>query len=240
MFAFVCKPCRKSDPAQDTIKPNFSNLPGNDDKDGDKENSKPNQESNDTKMDEGKARLEAERREREMEAQRAEEAQRRQEQEFKKRQEEEALERLRQEEEEEEKARRRNEEEHEELQRREQEAQRSREAEEVAQRDLEEKERKQAEEQRVKEESEAKDRVDTWLKKNGFASVSAKKKSMMSWHYPLHSAVTKNDSAMVQLLMRFDADPQIANSSKQTPRQLADKLNKKGSHNEILAVLPSV
>lgn len=233
MLAFVCKPCRSSDPAQDTIKPNFSNLPGHDEKD--KENSAP--DKNNTKQDEGKSRLEAERRERELEAQRAEEKQRRKEQEFKQRQEEDA-ERLRQEEELE--ARRRNEEEHEQLQRQEQEAQRCREAEEAVQRDLEDRERKQAEEQKVKEEGEAKDRVDAWLKKNGFANVSAKKKSMMSWHYPLHSAVTKNDSAMVQLLLQFHADPQTANSSKQTPQQLAFKLNKKGSHNEILAVLPSV
>lgn len=119
------------------------------------------------------------------------------------------------------------------------EAQRQQEIEQAAQRELEEQECKRAEEQHAKENQEAQERVNAWLKKNTFSNVNAKKKSMMSFTYPLHCAVTQKDSAMVQLLIRFSADPQLANSSKQTPRQLADKLNKKGSHNEVLAVLPS-
>merc|ERR1711967_116516 len=109
----------------------------------------------------------------------------------------------------------------------------------MGQRELEQQERKRAEEQRAKDDQEAQQRVNAWLKKNGFSNVNAKKKSLMSSLYPLHCAVTQNDSAMVQLLIKFNADPKLANSSKQTPRQLADKLNKKGSHNEVLAVLPS-
>jgi len=138
----------------------------------------------------------------------------------------------------EEEDRRRLEEEQQQLHRQE-EVQRQQEIEESAKRELEEQERQRAEEQRAKEDKEAQERVNAWLKKNGFGSVNAKKKNLMSSLYPLHCAVTQNDSAMVQLLIRFSADPQLANSSKQTPRQLADKLNKKGSHSEVLAVLPS-
>merc|ERR1712070_928153 len=122
---------------------------------------------------------------------------------------------------------------------RQQEQQRQQEVEQAAQREAEEQERKRAEEQHAKEEKEAHERVNAWLKKNSFSGVNAKKKNLMSSLYPLHCAVNQNDSAMVQLLLKFGADATLANSSKLTPRQLADKLNKKGSHNEVLAVLPS-
>jgi len=234
MMSWACKPCSSSDPASDTVKVDFSKLSTGGESSEDKENSAPCPQSNDKMKDEAKVRAEAERKERELERQRAEETRRQQEQEREQRRQEEASEALRREEEE----RRRLEEEQEQL-RRQEEVQRQKEIEEVAQRELEEQERKRAEEQRVKEDQEAQERVSVWLKKNGFGSVNAKKKSMMSSLYPLHCAVSQNDSAMVQLLIRFSADPQLANSSKQTPRQLADKLNKKSSHSEVLAVLPS-
>jgi len=225
MMSWACKPCSNSDPASDTVKVDYSKFSTSGE---DKENSVPSLQANDKIKDEAKARAEAERKECELKRQRD------QEQEHEQRRQEEAAETLRREEED----RRRLEEEQEQL-RRQEEVQRQKEIEEAAQRELEEQERKRAEEQRVREDQEAQERVSVWLKKNGFGSMNAKKKSLMSSLYPLHCAVSQNDSAMVQLLIRFNADPQLANSSKQTPRQLADKLNKKGSHSEVLAVLPS-
>lgn len=232
MMAWACKPCSSSDPASDTVKVDYSKFATGGENSEDKENATPNPAKIDKMKDEAK--------ERELEQQRAEQARRRQEQEKEQRRLEEAAETKRKEEEE----RRRLEKEQEllhqqELLRQQEEAQRQQESEQAAQRELEEQERKRAEEQRAKDEQDAQQRVNAWLKKNGFSSMNAKKKSLMSSLYPLHCAVTQNDSAMVQLLVKFGADPKLANSSKQTPRQLADKLNKKGSHNEVLAVMPS-
>ena len=244
MMAWACKPCSSSDPASDTVKVDYSKFATGGENSEDKENAAPNLAKNDKMKDEAKSeaksRAEAERQERELEQQRVEQVRRRQEQEKEQRRLEEAAETNSKEEED----RRRFEEEQEQLHQQEQlrqqeEAQRQQEIEQAAQRELEEQERKRAEEQRAKDEQDAQQRVNAWLKKNGFSSVNAKKKSMMSSLYPLHCAVTQNDSAMVQLLIRFGADPKLTNSSKQTPRQMADKLNKKGSHNEVLAVLPS-
>jgi len=228
MFACACKPCSNSDPTSDTVKVNLQNFE-------DKENAMPNIASVDKMKDEAKTRAEAERQERELEHQRAEQARLRQEEEKEQRREEEAAAAKRKEEED----RLRLEEQEKERKRAEEQQALEEQERKRAQRELEEQEQKRAEEQRAKDDQEAQQRVNTWLKKNGFSNVNAKKKSLMSSLYPLHCAVTQNDSAMVQLLIKFNADPKLTNSSKQTPRQLADKMNKKGSHSEVLAVLPS-
>lgn len=235
-----CKPCSTSDPASDTVKVDLNKFATGGENTEDKENAAPNPITNDKTGEDSKSRAEAERQERELEQQRAEQVRRRQEQEKEQRRLEEVAEAKRKEEED----RRRLEEEQEQLRqqeqlRRQEEAQRQQEIEQVAQRELEEQERKRAEEQHAKEEHDAQQRVNAWLKKNSFSSVNAKKKNLMSSLYPLHCAVTQKDCAMVQLLIKFGADPKLANSSKQTPRQLAEKLNKKGSHDEVLAVLPA-
>eukprot|EP00747_Dinoflagellata_sp_TGD_P215604 gnl/TRDRNA2_/TRDRNA2_88283_c0_seq1.p1 gnl/TRDRNA2_/TRDRNA2_88283_c0~~gnl/TRDRNA2_/TRDRNA2_88283_c0_seq1.p1 ORF type:complete len:256 (+),score=76.84 gnl/TRDRNA2_/TRDRNA2_88283_c0_seq1:84-851(+) len=80
-------------------------------------------------------------------------------------------------------------------------------------------------------------KIQSFLKANGFAGVDAKKKSMLSTSYPLHKAVKENDAEMVQLLIDAGANPAQKNSSGQTPRALAEKCNKKGSHDTVLSTL---
>lgn len=119
------------------------------------------------------------------------------------------------------------------------ELQRQQEAEEAARRKLEELERRHAEEQRAKEDRVARESVNAWMRKNGFEGMHAKKMLSVSTPYPLHRAVKQNDSVMVQLLLKFGADHSATNTWNLSPRQLAAKLNKNGSHSEVLTVLPS-
>lgn len=231
---WACKPCSTSDPVSDTVKVDHSKFAAGGESATDQENTSPNPVKNDKIAEDAKSRAEAERQERELEQQRAEQVRRRQEQEKEQRRLEEVSEAKCKEEED-----RRRLEEGQEQMRQQEEAQRQQGVEQAAQHEVEEQERKRGEEQHAKDEHDAQQRVNAWLKKNSFSSVNAKKKNLMSSLYPLHCAVTQKDCAMVQLLIKFGADPKLANSSKQTPRQLAGKLNKAGSHNEVLAVLPS-
>lgn len=119
------------------------------------------------------------------------------------------------------------------------ELQRLQEAEEAARRRREELERRHAEEQRAKEDRVARESVNAWMRKNGFEGMHARKMLSVNTPYPLHCAVKQNDSVMVQLLLKFGADPSATNIWSLTPRQLAAKLDKNASHSEVLAVLPS-
>lgn len=92
-------------------------------------------------------------------------------------------------------------------------------------------------EQRRKEEQEDQDKVDAFLKKNKFSDVHYQKRSFFKVSYPLHCAVSKNDPDMVQLLLAAGASPLDKNSSGLTPLALAQKLDRKGSHTEILKLL---
>lgn len=118
------------------------------------------------------------------------------------------------------------------------ELQRQQEAEKAARRKLE-LERRHAEEQRAKEDRVARESVNAWMRKNGFEGMHARKMLSVSTPYPLHRAVKQNDSVMVQLLLKFGADHSATNTWNLSPRQLAAKLNKNGSHDEVLTVLPS-
>jgi len=83
-----------------------------------------------------------------------------------------------------------------------------------------------------------KSKVDSWLKTNGFTDVKAKKKSMMSGSkYPLHKAVENKDAEMITALIKCGADTSAQNSKKQTALQLADKNNKAGSLDGVIAAL---
>lgn len=120
------------------------------------------------------------------------------------------------------------------------------EAEEARKRDeaarLEEQRRKEeaarAEQECLKKQQAAvREKVEAWLKKNGFAGVVEKKKGLFSSSYPLHAAVKSNDAEMVSMLVSMRADPQAKNSSGQTALQLAQKSDKNGSYSDVMRAL---
>jgi len=77
------------------------------------------------------------------------------------------------------------------------------------------------------QEAEMKGKLDKLLKEYGVAEVNQKKKSLMSFKYPLHYAVEKSDTEAVRLLLHFKADASLLNSSKKTVLQLAEKTKMK-------------
>jgi len=93
--------------------------------------------------------------------------------------------------------------------------------------------------QRLEEQTaaEAKARLELWLRQEKFTGVNDKRKSMMKAKYPLHSAVKRQDLDLVQLLMRFNADPSLEDSNNLTPKMLAEKSNKDGSYAAIIQAL---
>lgn len=97
--------------------------------------------------------------------------------------------------------------------------------------------RKRAE---VAAERAAEEKVAVFLRAKGFSSVLAGRRNMLRTSYPLHVAVSDNDAEMVQLLLWAMADPEKVNSSGVAPMQLAQKLNKKGSHEAVLALFEAV
>jgi len=92
-------------------------------------------------------------------------------------------------------------------------------------------------EQRLKEEAEDQSKIDTFLWTNGFVDMDSKKKSLFKTFYPLHAAVTQSNAEMVQLLLAAGARPTLKNSAGRSPLQLALKLDKKGSHEQIIKFL---
>lgn len=95
----------------------------------------------------------------------------------------------------------------------------------------------------AKEQEDAKknEKLQQFLGKAGFKAASEKKvkKSMMSssFSYPLHAAAEAKDAEAVELLLWAGADKALLNSKKQTPMQLAEQKNKKGSHAQVIAAL---
>jgi len=231
---FSCKPCSLSDPSVDTVSVDPARLAAADNK----ENEAPEQKTLDpNEVHSGEkerlAREEQERRERQdrEEAEEAAAVAAAAEAEEEERRAEARRQRALQEEE----LRRREEEELQLVMQASLEEERQREEEVRKQREA-----KEAEEHaRVEEEMKAlKKKVDTWLKTNGFADVKAKKKSMMSGvKYPLHKAVENKDAEMISALIKCGADTSAQNSKKQTALQLADKNNKAGSLDSVIAAL---
>jgi len=81
-------------------------------------------------------------------------------------------------------------------------------------------------------------KLDAFLKAHGYTGVNVKRTSMwFKSKCPLHSAVKANDAEIVRLLLNFGAVFSVKNSAGQTPMQLAQKLNRKGSHAAVIAVL---
>lgn len=87
----------------------------------------------------------------------------------------------------------------------------------------------------------AQEKVDKWCKNNGFKDAMLPKKTLRgATKFPLHTAVKHRDEEMVGLLLQCGADSTAVDSKKQTPSQLAVKMNKDASHDQILAMLPPV
>jgi len=84
----------------------------------------------------------------------------------------------------------------------------------------------------------ATEEVRIWCKANGFSDMNSKKKSFMSGSkFPLHEAVAKNNELMVHLMVYLGADRSLKNSKGQTAEDLATKMNKNGSMDDILSQL---
>jgi len=79
-------------------------------------------------------------------------------------------------------------------------------------------------------------KVDAFLAANGFKSVNAKRRRLLTSSYPLHIAVGKNNAEMVELLLMRGANPAKEDWLGKTPRQLAASLNKTRSHDEVMSV----
>jgi len=83
-----------------------------------------------------------------------------------------------------------------------------------------------------------------FLVAEGFASVnSIRRKSLGTSVYPLHVAVERNDAEVVRCLLFARADPTqktvrpCALCRRQTPKEMAARRNRRGSHAEVLSVL---
>lgn len=87
------------------------------------------------------------------------------------------------------------------------------------------------------ERAEARKQVLPFLLQNGFQTVKSKKTWLWRSYYPLHVAVKKKDIETVRLLLVAGADTQKQNHKSETPQQLAQRLNRSGSHEEIVEAL---
>jgi superfamily II RNA helicase len=100
----------------------------------------------------------------------------------------------------------------------------------------------QLEEQCRLETAQKQEMLSSFLTSAGFTDVNAKKKEksgMFSsgFTYPIHAAVKANDVDIVQLLIEAGADRTVSNSKKVTPLMMAQKLDKRGSHRLVIAIL---
>lgn len=100
----------------------------------------------------------------------------------------------------------------------------------------------QLEEQCRLEAAHKQDMLRHFLTSAGFTDVNAKKKEksgMFSsgFTYPIHAAVKANNVNIVQLLIEAGADRTVSNSKKVTPLTMAQKLDKGGSHKDVIAIL---
>jgi len=120
----------------------------------------------------------------------------------------------------------------EEEERRQQEAQRQ--AEDAKRRQVE---LREAERDRKLQEIEASQGAQSWLQEHGFAHANDQQRKRFAKVRPLHVAVQNCDLETVQLLLKAGADRKLISSKKETPLQLALRLNKKGEQSAIVAVL---
>lgn len=91
----------------------------------------------------------------------------------------------------------------------------------------------EARQKKIKEMDDQK-KVRTWLQSNGFKHVNNLVRKKFLKVTPLHAAVGQNNPEMVKLLLAAGADPRQFNSKNETALKLAQKLDKNGSHTEIV------
>lgn len=98
---------------------------------------------------------------------------------------------------------------------------------------------RQAEEARRRKSEEAENgkRVQLWLQTNGFKGVNDIVRKRLTKYRPLHFAVQKNDDDMIRRLIVAGADRRADNGKKETPLQLAQRLDKAGSHSAVIREL---
>eukprot|EP00929_Paragymnodinium_shiwhaense_P015401 TRINITY_DN123498_c0_g1_i1.p1 TRINITY_DN123498_c0_g1~~TRINITY_DN123498_c0_g1_i1.p1 ORF type:complete len:209 (-),score=60.90 TRINITY_DN123498_c0_g1_i1:507-1133(-) len=89
----------------------------------------------------------------------------------------------------------------------------------------------------VKEVQQAEDRkkMNLFLERYSFAGPDVKRSSS----YPLHAAVKQRDVDMARILISHGAKLTCQDSKGYTPLQLAQKIDRAGSHNDVIAVLRS-
>jgi len=216
---FSCKGCTSADPTSDTVKPDFSKIQA--EKDATERRKAEGEAAQSRKMEEAESQRKAEAQRLRAEAEATTLAER-------------VAERERQVAAEQ----RRREEEEMENQRQQEQMEQERQ---LAAQEAERKKREAEEQQQRQQEAEDKEnrgRLDAWLQQEKFVDVNHKRKSLIKSKYPLHAAVKKQDADMVQLLLRYNADPTLKDSNSQTPKQLAEKSNKDGSLQRILQALP--
>eukprot|EP00929_Paragymnodinium_shiwhaense_P084022 TRINITY_DN4490_c0_g1_i1.p1 TRINITY_DN4490_c0_g1~~TRINITY_DN4490_c0_g1_i1.p1 ORF type:complete len:240 (-),score=79.96 TRINITY_DN4490_c0_g1_i1:88-807(-) len=110
------------------------------------------------------------------------------------------------------------------------------------QREAEEAQRRRLEKEAAEQDRQARDAADAarltaFLKEHGYSGANVKRTMLFKSKYPLHSAVKVKDADMIRILRAFGADCAVKNSAGQTPLQLAQKSDKNGSHEGVIAAL---
>jgi len=94
---------------------------------------------------------------------------------------------------------------------------------------------------RTVEEKRIKRELDSMLSAAGFRGLNepkAKKGLFRTGHmYPLHAAVKANRPEAVVMLVRAGADATLLDSKKRTALTLAEQLNRRDSHREVIMAL---
>merc|ERR1712187_1037735 len=96
---------------------------------------------------------------------------------------------------------------------------------------------RQSEVEREAQEEHRKALVTAFLKEHGYNDVGIPKKTMLKTKYPIHTAAKMGDQTIVTALLAEGADSAQKNSAGQTAVQIAQKKNKKGSHENVLRIL---
>merc|ERR1712113_140461 len=97
---------------------------------------------------------------------------------------------------------------------------------------------RQAEIEQLAKERERKVQISAFLKKHGYTSVSAPKRTMLKTKYPIHTAAKSGDPNIVAALLQEEGlDRTQKDSSGRTALQIAQARNKNGSHESVLCAL---
>jgi len=84
----------------------------------------------------------------------------------------------------------------------------------------------------------AQEKVNAWCKQNGYQSMNKSKTTYRgAWKFPLHTAVKHSNQEIIGMMLLAGVNKDVTDANIQTPSQLAAKLNKNGSHRQILTML---